>query len=216
MKQDKTILARIEYLAKVGGNPGDRDSTPSDLAREVYVGTLGLASSLYGANSPQVEAIKDSNDRISKHNWSQGLRDTATIHEMRGVLRTIRAEIENGLLDSIRTTVKGEILSDFLLLAQQSLRDSKDVAAVLACAALEDALKRFAEANGLECDDKEMTDVVNALKARGLVQGAQGKVLQSFVGVRNKALHAQWDRIDGAEVHAVIGFLQTFLSDRFS
>ena len=177
MKQDKTVLDRIEYLAKIGGNPGDRDSTRSDLAREVYVGTLGIASSLYGAKSPQVEAIKDSNDRISKHNWSQGLRDTATILEMRGVLRTIRAEIDNGLLDSIRTTVKGEILSDFLLLAQQSLGDSKDVAAVLACAALEDALKRYAEANGLECDDKEMSDVVNALKARGLVQGAQSKVL---------------------------------------
>lgn len=216
MNQQKALLERIDYLARVGGSPGERDSTPSDVAREVYVGTLGLASSLYGEHSPQVEAIKDSNERIAKYEWSQGLRDTATIWEMRGILRTIRAEVETGLLDSIRNSVKGEILSDFLLLAQQSLSHSKDVAAVLACAALEDALKRFAEANGLQCDDKEMSEVVNGLKAKGLVQGAQGKVLQSFVGVRNKALHAEWDRIDGAEVHAVIGFLQTFLADRFS
>ena len=81
---------------------------------------------------------------------------------------------------------------------------------------MEDALKRYAEMNGLDCDDEEMSDVVNALKAKGLVQGAQGKVLQSFVAVTNKVLDAQWDRIDGGEVHAVIGFLQTFLTDRFS
>jgi hypothetical protein len=99
LKQDKAILERIDYLSQVGGNLGPREST-SDIAREVYVGTLGLVSNLYGLDGPQVGAVKDSNARIAKYSWSQELRDSATVHEMRGVLRTVRAEIESGLIQS--------------------------------------------------------------------------------------------------------------------
>ena len=111
---------------------GPRDSTRSEIAREVYVGTLRLVSNLYGADSPQADAIKDSNAPIATYNWSQELRDSATVLEIRGVLRTLREEIDNGLVQSIRTRVKGENFADFVLLAQQALAESKDVAAVLA------------------------------------------------------------------------------------
>ena len=43
-----------------------------------------------------------------------------------------------------------------------ALGRSKDVAAVLACAALEDALKRFGRLKGLQVEDKAMQEVVNA------------------------------------------------------
>jgi hypothetical protein len=214
---DKAILERIDYLCQIGGEIGFREGTRSDIAREVYVGTLTLVSSLYGPESRQVHAVQDSNARIAKYNWGQELRDSATVEEMRGTLRAVRNDVERGLLRSLRSEARGEVLGDFMLLAKEALDASfKDVAAVLASAALEDTLKKYGEANGLDTEGKELSDVVNALKAAGLVKAPQGKVLQSFVGIRNKALHAEWQRIEASEVHSVIAFLQTFLAEHFA
>jgi hypothetical protein len=66
----------------------------------------------------------------------------------------------------------GEVLGDFVSLARSALGEGyKDVAAVLACAALEDALKRFATSKGLAVAGKELQEVVNALKSAGHVVG---------------------------------------------
>jgi hypothetical protein len=90
----------------------------------------------------------------------------------------------------------------------------QDVAAVLACAALEDALKRYAGVNGLEVADKSMTDVVHALKSKGLVRGPQAGLLQAFVTLRDKVFHAEWASIGIPEVDRAIGFTQDFLLTR--
>lgn len=214
---ENQILARIGHLPSIGGEFGERDGVASDIAREVYLGTLSLVANVYGPNSRHVHAVQDSNARIAQYNWSQPLRDNAMVKEMRGILKAVRGDITAGLVTSIRSQAKGEVLADFVLLARRALDDgSKDVAAVLACAALEDSLKRYAELQGLDCDDKELADVINALKGAGVVQGPQGKVLQAFVGVRNRTFHAQWDRVDAADVSSVISFVQTFLTERFS
>ena len=85
------------------------------------------------------------------------------------------------------------------------------VAAVLACAALEDALKRYAIRNGLQIDGKTMEDVVNALKGAGLVSGAQKALLGAMPKVRNYAMHADWDKITPQDAGSVIGFVESFL-----
>lgn len=89
------------------------------------------------------------------------------------------------------------------------------MAAVLACAALEDALKRFAESNGLNVNDKVMQEVVNALKAKGLVTGAQKSLLDSMPKIRDYAMHANWDKITAQDVGSVIGFVEQFLLSHF-
>jgi len=62
------------------------------------------------------------------------------------------------------TAVRGDLCC-FVLLAKSALENNqKDVAAVLASAALEDALKRYASLHGLDVAGKEMQDVINALK----------------------------------------------------
>jgi hypothetical protein len=90
------------------------------------------------------------------------------------------------------------------------------VAAVLACAALEDALKRFATANGLNVDDKGMSDVVNALKSKSLVAGAQKTMLDGMPRIRNYAMHGDWSKLSEPDVSGVIGFVEQFLLTKFS
>jgi hypothetical protein len=113
--------------------------------------------------------------------------------------------------------VSGEVFGDFVALAKQALSEgNKDVAAVLACAALEDALKRFALANDLLVSDKSMQDVVNALKGSGLVGGAQKSLLDNMPKIRNSAMHADWDKLSEPVVNSVIGFVEQFLLTKFS
>jgi len=132
------------------------------------------------------------------------------------ILQAAKAEIKGGWLFTVEGQVSAEIFADFIALAKEALDDNKDVAAVLACAALEDALKRVAIKENLDVDDKDMSKVINALKAKGVIKGAQAPIVQSYVKLRNKAFHAEWDKFDKESVSSVIGFTEQFLLTNFS
>jgi len=134
-----------------------------------------------------------------------------------GVFRAARSDFEGGFIESLEVSLSGEVLGDFLGLAKAALDEGhKDVAAVLASAALEDALKRFAVRNGLTVDDKTMQDIVNALKGKGLVGGAQKALLDTMPKLRDYAMHANWEKFTPESVGGMIGFVETFLLTHFS
>lgn len=140
------------------------------------------------------------------------------VDKLKGIFLSAKADYEGGYLFSLQAQISGEVYGDFVSAAKSALTEnSKDVAAVLACAALEDALKRYALFNGLEnVADREMQDVVNALKAKGLVGGAQKTLLDAMPKIRNYAMHANWERITPQDVGSVLGFVEQFLLQNFS
>jgi hypothetical protein len=87
--------------------------------------------------------------------------------------------------------------------------------AVLACAALEDALKRYAIAKDIDVSNKTMDIVVNALKAGGFVSGSQKGLLEAMPRIRNHAMHADWDKLIPQDAGSVIGFVEQFLLVHF-
>lgn len=139
------------------------------------------------------------------------------VNALYGIFLSAKDDFEGGYVFDVDLRISGEVFGDFVGLAKQSLAEGhKDVAAVLACAALEDALKRFALANDLSVGDKGMQDVVNALKGAGLVAGAQKSLLDAMPRIRNYALHANWDKISEPDVSSVLGFVEQFLLSKFS
>jgi hypothetical protein len=138
------------------------------------------------------------------------------VGDCKAVLQAAKEDYEGGYIFRLEQSLSGEILGDFCALAKAALRDgSKDVAAVLACAALEDALKRYAHRNGLEVDDKEMQAVVSALKSKSLVAGAQKQLLDTMPKLRDYAMHANWDKLTSADVGSIVGFVEQFLLSHF-
>jgi len=136
---------------------------------------------------------------------------------MKAVFLAAKDDFEGGYVFDVDLRVSGEVFGDFVILARQALSEGhKDVAAVLACAALEDALKRYAATQRIQVDDKSMQDIVNSLKAAGLVGGAQKALLDPMPKLRNFALHAQWDKLTAPDVNGIIGFVEQFLLDKFS
>ena len=139
------------------------------------------------------------------------------IKKLQGIFQSAQESFEGGYVFDVELSVSGEIFGDFVVLAKQALAEGqKDVAAVLASAALEDALKRYSKANGLEVDDATMQEVIGAMKSKGLVSGARKSLLEAMPRFRNSAMHAEWEKVMKPEVSSVIGFVEQFLLSEFS
>ena len=134
-----------------------------------------------------------------------------------GIFQSAKEAFDGGYLFDVERDISAEIFGDFVVLAKQALaEDNKDVAAVLASAALEDALKRHAASNGLAVDDASMSKVIGALKSKGLVSGAQKSMLAAMLQMRNHAMHAKWEKFEKPDVSGLIGFVEHFLLTHFS
>ncbi|MES3033854.1 MAG: DUF4145 domain-containing protein [Gemmatimonadota bacterium] len=204
------LLARIAALLATPPQIAGRD-----LGSELHMSTISIATLLYGGGSPQVAAIVQAKADIRASSWGVTAKETRLVEDCHGALRAMAADISGGLLRKVRLDAQAEVFADFLQLAKAALEsDAKDVASVLASAALEDALKKLAVSAGLTVDDRDMSDVVNALKSAGQINAAQGALLKGFVQIRNRSLHAEWTKIDRADVQALVAFTEQFILTR--
>jgi len=168
-----------------------------------------LIIAVFGESSPH---YKNFESVYSKCDGSE-----TKVKSLNAIFLSAKEDFEGGYVFDVDLRVSGEVFGDFVSLARQCLSEgNKDVAAVLACAALEDALKRFAISNDLDASDKTMQEVVSSLKSAGLVAGAQKTLLDAMPRVRNLAMHANWDKISEPDVNSVIGFVEQFLLSKFS
>jgi hypothetical protein len=191
------------------------DNIDIQLIDETTFGSIAFINLIYHEDHEFIKQIKNARDTFLRGNrgnfYGQNLSWT-----LKGVLETIKYEITNDMLGSLENQAKGEILGDFVSLSKSLLSEGfKDPAAVLACGALEDCLKKHALNNGLDVADKDLSEVINSLKSKGIVKGAQSGVVQSYVQLRNKAFHAQFDKIESPEVASLISFIEQFLLTHF-
>lgn len=139
------------------------------------------------------------------------------VNTLNAIFQSAKEDFEGGYVFDVDLRVSGEVFGDFVTLARQSLAEGhKDVAVVLACAALEDALKKYASLQDIDVSEKTMGEVIKALKAEGLVSGAQKSLLDAMPRIRNMAMHAEWAKISEPDVSSVIGFVEQFLLSKFS
>ena len=202
MLNDK-FFKRFEELQK------ESDSLPAGRWQKWATSCQNLIKAVFGEESPHYV------------NFAEGLKKCRgydyEIDALRGVFQSAKEDFEGGYVFNVDLRISGEVFGDFVVLAKQSLTEGhKDVAAVLASAALEDALKRYANAEGLNIDNQSMSEVINALKAKRLVSGAQKSLLDAMPRIRNFAMHADWGKISEPDVNSIIGFVEQFLLTKFS
>jgi hypothetical protein len=170
---------------------------------------LNIIRAAFGDSSPHAQHFAAAYAKCS--GWREH------VDAMKGIFSAAKADYDGGYAFSLNSLISGEIYGDFVTLAKASLSEGhKDVAAVLACAALEDALKRYASLNGLVVSDSSMQAVVNALKSKGLVGGAQKTFLDAMPKIRDYAMHANWEKITPQDVGSVLGFTEQLLLSKFS
>jgi uncharacterized protein YutE (UPF0331/DUF86 family) len=210
MLKAEDFLSRIEELMKK-----EYDERYDGIG-EVYSGTVAIATQIWGENGTHVQSVKQLREDLRNSKWDPNAQAQFLIQQCHGVLQAMASDIKGGRLGNLRLEFQGQVFADFLNAAKHAVSEGrKDVAAVLAAAALEDTLKRYAEAKGLSVEDADLTNVVNALKGAGLVSATQGSLLKGMVPFRNKALHAEWTKIEIVEVQGVIAFVGEFLATKF-
>ena len=166
---------------------------------------FGRESSHYTRFS--AESSKMVNSYINEHQ----------LNVFRGIFNGAKSDIDGGYVFSLSATISGEVFGDIVAAAKSAMSEGNHVVAcVLACAALEDALKRYAAENELDVEGKTMEEVVNSLKSKGLVSGAQKGLLSAMPKIRNYAMHADWEKITPQDAGSVIGYVEHFLLENFS
>ena len=172
---------------------------------------LNLLQGVFGKTSPHTLRFKTELDQITNNYVSE-----RHLEAIRGIFLGAKSDFDGGYLFNVEVALTGEVFGDFVTAAKAALSEGHHtVAAVLASAALEDALKRFATVNGLDIAGKSMQEVVNALKSKGLVSGAQKTLLDSMPKMRDYAMHAEWAKIGPQDAGSVIGFVEQFLLTNF-
>jgi hypothetical protein len=167
-----------------------------------------LIRAVYGEETPHYKNFREA------YTYCHGYEHE--IKRLIALFQSAKEDFDGGYVFNIELRISGEVFGDFVALARQSLSEGqKDVAAVLACAAFEDALKRLAAANKISTDGKTMADLVNALKSAGLVAGAQKSLLGAMPRIRNMAMHAAWSKISEPDVSSVLGYVEQLLLSKF-
>ena len=200
-------FAKLPFLPRNDGASGKYVMTGD--WRRWSTSAQNLILAVYGQESPHYQTFKSAVDDCAGYDHE--------ILTLRGIFLSAKDDFDGGYVFNVDLRVSGEIFGDFVSLAKQALAEGhKEVAAVLACAALEDSLKKYATAKGIDCTDKTLQDIVNSLKSKGLVSGAQKSLLDTMPKIRNYALHADWSKLSEPDVSSVIGYVEQFLLTKFS
>lgn len=214
MRISEELLKRFKELTVLGAkiplkrHEGGYVEVDTEAFQEWATSVMHLVSSVFGEHSPHYRNLAKA--------YGDGSSSNVTLTAMKGIFSAAKSDYEGGYLFRLESTVSGEVFGDFANAAKAALGEGqKDVAAVLACAALEDTLKRFGRSKGLEVDGKGMQEVVNALKAKGLVSGPQKSLLETMPKIRDAAMHADWGKITPQDVGSVIGYVEQFLLTNF-
>ena len=213
----QNIIARFDQLAKQGSSIPVRGRDPNQqwaVNQDFYAwssSALHALHSVFGKDSPHYERLKAEVERIQGNYIAED-----HLRACLGIFLGAKSDIDGGFLFDLETAVSGEIFGDFVSAAKAALAEGQHtVATVLACAALEDALKRYATLKSIDVEGKTMEEVVNALKSLGLVGGAQKSLLSAMPKIRNLAMHADWDKLTPQDAGSVIGFVEHFLLTHF-
>lgn len=210
-----TIKNRIKELLVKSGREASLQ-----IVSELQHGTKSILEALYGPGSIQEKNFEGHLDKILRNSpISSSLTQENIIEAIRGTLESVLREIHSGLIGSLQSTVTGEVLTDLIKLSRKVLdeaaADGKNVAAVLGAAAFEDTIRRIAAKHGLP-EREKLADTLEEMKKNGILKGAQVGIAQSYLGFRNKALHAKWDDVDVSAVQSVLAFTEQLIMAHFS
>ena len=132
-------------------------------------------------------------------------------------MRTLKTELEQGLLGEVEDLVRGEVFTDFLEMAQYLLETGyKDPAAVLVGTVLENGLKRLAEENDIQFKSNDGIGVLNKglAKAKVYTQPKRQQI-QAWADIRNSAAHGSPEDYNATDVKYMLEGVQNLLAEHF-
>lgn len=209
--ENVTIRARIEKIKRLSG---DEQGNPEYY--EAASLALTVLHDTVGGNHPLAASIRSA---LEKADWSRTL----------GASRAVVTLYEQGGLTSPRLAIAHEIEGDLLNIAQSQLQAAESnevpaqkqlqfaIAAFLAGASLEDALRRLCTAQGIPFDAqrtsiaKLQAALFQPSKQIEVISSSDNKQITAWGDTRNKADHGKFGDITYAEVLSMVVGVRAFL-----
>ena len=209
-------IDRIKDLIK----EGDRN-TPNDKLYEATALAQSIIYDIRGANHPLMTNLDRANQMIAGHMIGEG---SAT-----GACQSVIALHEQGALNSPRLEIAHEIEGDILNIAQKQVEAAEPntntthkviqraIAAFLAGAALEDALRRLCTDNGINYNPQQtsisqlQTALYQPANQIEIISQSDTKAITKWGDTRNKADHGRFSEITHSEVLTMVIGVQGFI-----
>lgn len=211
---DKNIAQRFDDLIKIGNElirriPNDTGGRPifwiPERQMPEYQSWISSASNLLRVVAPKDSHYIDEYHRLMQLKDLQNGISYNVVSKIHGLLISAQNEWANGLLRKIEYIIAAESFDDFLDHAASYHRgNKKKEAAVLASAVLEDAIKKIATKNAIMSKEKKLDELIDSFVSNNLITPVKAKRLKSYAGIRNNALHAEWDGFDIKDVGEMI------------
>lgn len=133
-------------------------------------------------------------------------------------LKRLLEDIDDGLLASVADQASAEAFDDLLDHAESYLKDGrKDGSGILATAVFEDTVLRIARTHGVhEAESMKLDKLFTELQKLGVITGIDAKGCRLAAGVRNKALHANWNDFELPDVARTIGITRELLKEHLA
>lgn len=205
---EESIKKRVAQL--LDGAPTNTDRGFIQKLHSLVTGAITVTNAVYGPNSLQVKHLLKSADVASKPGSMAPLWQSCC--GIVGVLQGLQADIESGVVGSLRGKLSGEILADMLSLARTILDETgdgaKNVGGVLVAAAYEDAMRKIADVHCGVTDPIKLQDILLVLKEKGVLEATPFTFAQGLLSFRNSALHAKWEKFDRSTVEGALSFVR--------
>lgn len=139
------------------------------------------------------------------------------VGKMTALLERLADDVENALVASVISAAQAEALDDLLdQAADYHRKQHKEGAGILATAVFEDTLRRVARAHDVPEAGVALDSVISALDQKDVITSIVAKRCRAAAGVRNGALHAQWDRVTLGDVDTVLHLTRELLSNHLA
>lgn len=153
-------------------------------------------------------------DRLLTSDYMKSGIPVSGVQKFMGLLQSAHAEWKAGLLRRIEYMVAAQTFDDFLDNAAEYHRSNKKIeAAVLASAVLEDTIKKIASKAKVTGTGKALETLIDDLVRAGIVTPVKAKRIKGYAGLRNNALHAEWDAFDIRDVGELISGIRSLIDE---
>ena len=133
-------------------------------------------------------------ERIIKNSKRRGGIYRNEVEMLKGHLEALYSDIEDGLLAKLEYKISAQDFLNFFDHAKSYLKQQKKVeASVISSSIFEDTIRKIGKKNGIEYT--KLDRIIDELTKAEIITGTEAKKLKYFAGIRNDALHADWDKI---------------------
>jgi uncharacterized protein YutE (UPF0331/DUF86 family) len=179
-----------------------------------YQEWLSSCANLLRMVAPHDSHFSEECQRLLTHQDMRSGIPATVAQKMFGLVSSAREEWKHGLLRKIEYVVAAETFDEFLDHASLYHKGGKKIeASVLASAVFEDTVKKIAAKNKVASAGQSLEPLIEELVKANILTPVKAKRLKGHAGVRNYALHAEWDKFDIRDVGELINGVREIIEN---